>query len=350
MARALTRSSRSTATRRLAAQLLSGRAKRDPVDVAERLLAIQAQDLRGAHLAVHARTRGVSVVDIDRALTADRSLVITWLNRGTLQLVRSEDYWWLQELTTPQLFTANARRLGQEGVSQRTAERGVKAIVRAIERDGPMTRRRLRGRLIEAKVPVEGQALVHLLMLASLRGLIVRGPMSGADHAFVLVRDWLGEPPRIDRERALAELARRFLAGHGPATDRDLAAWAGLPLRDARAGLKAIRSVERGEGLFDLARRGTGDELPPPRLLGPWEPILVGYRDREWVLGAQKPLITVEGLFRPFVLVRGRAAGVWSMQSGRPVIEPLTRLSRSDSMALEIDAADVIRFLTRNGT
>ncbi|TMK21133.1 MAG: winged helix DNA-binding domain-containing protein, partial [Actinobacteria bacterium] len=68
--------------------MLSGRAARDPVDVAERLLAIQAQDLRGGQLAVRARTKGVTVGDIDRALTADRSLLITWVNRGTLHLIR----------------------------------------------------------------------------------------------------------------------------------------------------------------------------------------------------------------------------------------------------------------------
>src|SRR6478609_6228048 len=100
---------------RLTAQLLSGPPARDPVEVAERLLAVQAQDLRGARLAVRARTRGLSVRDVDRALTEDRSLVISWLNRGTLHLVRREDYGWLHALTTPQLLAGNTRRLAQEG-------------------------------------------------------------------------------------------------------------------------------------------------------------------------------------------------------------------------------------------
>src|SRR5213592_2090253 len=43
---------------RLTAQLLAGEPARDPVAVAERLLAIQAQDLRGARLAIRARTAG----------------------------------------------------------------------------------------------------------------------------------------------------------------------------------------------------------------------------------------------------------------------------------------------------
>src|SRR5690242_20184234 len=107
---------------RLTAQLLAGPPARDPVGVAERLLAVQAQDPRGARLAIRARTKGLSAADVDRALTEDRSLVVTWLNRGTLHLVRSEDYPWLQALTTPPLFTGNARRLAQEGVSPSDAE------------------------------------------------------------------------------------------------------------------------------------------------------------------------------------------------------------------------------------
>lgn len=70
--------------RRLTAQLLAGAPAHTPVAVAERLLAVQAQDPRGARLAVRARTEGVSAADVDRALTEDRSLLIAWLGRGTL--------------------------------------------------------------------------------------------------------------------------------------------------------------------------------------------------------------------------------------------------------------------------
>ena len=101
-------------------------------------------------------------------------------------------------------------------------------------------------------------------MLASLRGLIVRGPMRGREQAYVLARDWLGAPRPVDRDRALAELARRYLAGHGPASDRDLARWAGITLGDARAGLAAIaRELEElPDGLVALARRPAAAPLP----------------------------------------------------------------------------------------
>lgn len=332
---------------RLTAQLIAGPPARDPVAVAGRLLAVQGQDPRGVRLAVRARTTGLSAGDVDRALTDDRSLLITWLNRGTLHLVRSEDYPWLHALTTPPLHTGNARRLAQEGVSGDGADRGVAVIERSLAEEGPLTRAQLRERLVAAGVGCEGQALVHLIGEACLRGLAVRGPMIGRQHAYALVRDWLGDPAPVDRESALAELARRYLAGHGPADDRDLAKWAGLPLREVRGGLQAIASEldERPGGLVDLAGRPAAADLPPPRLLGAYDPVLLGWRSRESLLGEHAAVITVNGLFRPFALVRGRAAATWSMAGDQVALEPFGRLSRRDSAALKAEAADVVRFL-----
>ncbi|HKC77631.1 MAG TPA: crosslink repair DNA glycosylase YcaQ family protein, partial [Gaiellaceae bacterium] len=190
---------------RLEAQLLAGPRPRDPVAVVGRMLAVQAQDGRGARLAVRARSTGLTAADVDRALTDDRSLLITWLNRGTLHLVRTEDYPWLQALTAPRLATGVARRLGQEGVSPAAADRAVAAIERILTEEGPLDRNRLRDQLRSEGAPVQGQAFVQLLALAAIRGLTVRGPMSGKQHQVVLVRDWIGEPKPVDRTCALAE-------------------------------------------------------------------------------------------------------------------------------------------------
>jgi uncharacterized protein YcaQ len=331
---------------RLTAQLLAGEPARDPVAATERLLAIQGQDLRGARLTIRSRTRGLSVTDFDRAL-ADRTLLITWVNRGTLHLIRAEDYPWLHALTAPTLLRANERRLREEGVDAAAAERGVDAIVRALVDDGPQTRDQLRERVDAAGVPTAAQALVHVLLLASLRGFTVRGPMVGKQQAHVLVRDWLGEQPAVDRERALAELARRYLAGHGPADDRDLARWSGLPLRDVRAGLAAIapQLAQRDDGLVDLAKRQPAAELPPPRLLGPFEPLLLGWVSREPILGDNTSVVTMNGIFKAIALVQGRAVATWTMPKGKVELAPFGRLDEAARAALEADAADLTRFL-----
>src|SRR5918994_3561459 len=121
------------------------------------------------------------------------------------------------------------------------------------------------------------------------------------------------------RRSAGAERARRYLVGHGPASDRDLARWAGLPLRDARAGLSAIASelVQRADGLVDLAKRPAPEPVPPPRLLGAFDPLLLGWTSREEVVGPHKMLVTINGIFKPFALVDGRAVARWRLAGGK---------------------------------
>lgn len=338
---------RSPIAERLTSQGLSGPPLKRPEDVAERLLAVQGQDPRGARLAIRARTAGLAAADVDRALTEDRSLLITWLNRGTLHLVRSEDYPLLQTLTTPPLLTSSARRLRQEGVSETAAERAMKVTEQVLADVGPLSGKELKQRLEAADVPVPGQTFLHLMFLAAVRGLVVRGPMIGKQHAYALVHDWLGPQKPVDRNAALAELARRYLVGHGPAGDRDLARWAGLPLRDSRAGLAAIAAelVERDDGLVDLAKRPPAETLPPPRLLGAFDPLLLGWTSRDEIVGPHKLLVTINGIFRPFALVKGRAVATWGLAGGKVTIEQLEAVTKKTAAALQDEAAAVTRYM-----
>jgi DNA glycosylase AlkZ-like len=336
---------------RFASQLLAEQRAPNTAAACGRLLAVQAQDLRSARLAVRARTRGQHAADVDRALTDERLVVIGWLNRGTLHLVRREDYWWLHTLTTPPLFSGNARRLAQVGVTAAAAERGVAAIEGGLREEGALTRDQLAARVSAVGVPTAGQALVHLLMLACLRGVAVRGPLADGKHAYVLAHDWLGAPPPFDRPRALAELARRYLTGHAPADERDLAKWAGLPLRDARAGLNAIAPelVERVDGLVALKKTVAGGSARTC-LLDQWDPLLVGWRSRESLLEHYPRRASGEAHFRPFAYVRARAVATWSLGQGVVTIgEPFAPLTRADREALAAESADLERFLSREG-
>jgi hypothetical protein len=332
---------------RCAAQLLSGPSARTPVEVVRHLLAVQGQDPRGARLAIRSRSAGLTAADVDKALTTDRSLLISWLNRGTLHLVTPQDYWWLHALTTPQLLAVSVRRLAMEGVTPDLGDKAVAVIDAALTAHGPMTRADLGERIAQAGVPVQGQRLVHLLYRAALRGLIVRGPMLGREHAFVTVRDWLGPAPRFDRDAALADLARRYLAGHGPASERDLARWAGVPLRDARRGLNAISAElrDREDGLAELRARRDSAGLPGPRLLGSFDPLLHGWADRSPVLGSRQGIVTTNGVFRPFALVSGRAVATWGLAAGKVTLVPFDPLPAPVAAALHADADDVVRFL-----
>ena len=340
--------------RRFGAQLLLDEKLHDPIDVVGRITAVQAQDARGSLLAVRARSRGLTAADVDRCLTAERSLVVGWLNRGTLHLVRSEDHAWLHALTAPRQQAANARRLAQEGVSPDAGERGVLVVERELSRHGPRTRAQLRAALDSADVPTARQAFVHVLGAASIRGVCVRGPVVDGERAFVHVEDWLGPQPMVDRDVALRELALRYLTGHGPATDADLAYWSGLPLRDARDGLRASGAVELvpGTGLLVPAGRQAprpAREAPTPTLLGMFDPLLHGWPSRAPVLGRHDStdVVTSNGMFRATALVDGRAVATWTMPSGRVQLAPLPgeTVAPSAEDALAVEAEDVVRFL-----
>jgi hypothetical protein len=319
--------------RRSAAQLLS-----DPGtgagEVVGRLLAVQAQDLRSARLAIRARTRGLTGADVDRELERG-SLVVGWLLRGTLHVVSSEDYRWLLALTAPARLASNRRRLGQEGITADRAERGLAVVRRALADEGPLTRTELAERLRAAGVRAEGQALPHLLMLAALRGVAVLGPVRGDRQAFVLADDRLEQAPPPARDAALAELARRYLAGHSPAAPEDLARWAGLPLREARAGFAAAP-----------APAAEVPDPPPPRLLPAFDPYLLGWRDRSFAVPPEhaRRVHPGGGTFRAIATVDGVAAGTWTLRGGEVRVEPFAPLPCEDEAALAAEAADVARF------
>ncbi len=332
---------------RLTSQQLAGPGGDSAEDVVGRILAVQAQDDRGCRLAIRSRTRGLSVQDVDDALN-DRRLVVTWLNRGTLHLVRTEDYWWLHPLTAPRTASALSHRLRQLGVSDGQARRAVDVIVETLKAEGPLARRDLKDRLDLPRSLTDGQTLVYLLGTASHRGLIVRGPMRGSDHAFVSVEAWLGHPPpAAEHTDGLGRLARRYLQGHGPAGPADLAKWAGITLGHARLGFSVLadRIRPRGENAVLRRRAARLPELPPGRLLGPFDPILHGWASREMWVGSHRSVVTTNGIFRATVLSSGRIAGTWRFSPEGIRVQLLEGVDEETSRDLVRDGLDVLRFM-----
>ena len=216
------------------------------------------------------------------------------------------------------------------------AERAVATVRAALAADGPLSRYELRDRVAAAGVRAEGRAMVHILALASIRGLIVRGPAAGRDQAFVLARDWLGAPPPVmSREAALGELARRYLAGHAPAADRDLGSVGGHRAADARLGLARCGAVRRAEdwpGCGQAAARG----LPGCRRrgCGAFDPLLLGWASRDPVHRAAPADRHRRRAVRPFALAGGRAVATWTVARGQVALAPFTRFNAGTRAAL----------------
>jgi hypothetical protein len=342
---AITDASTATRRQRAAVQLLHRPPGLRAVDVVRSLLAVQAQDLRAARLALRARGELFTAADVDAALTDDRSLVRGWLGRGTLHLVAREDYWWLLALTARARYSNNARRLRQEGVSEDDAERALGIIEGALADEGPLPRAALAERVAAEGIRTEGQATPHLLLFATLRAVTVLGPVRHGSQDVALARDWLGAPEPLDRDTALAELARRYLAGHAPASAADLAHWIGLPIRDARAGLKSIAGelVELGDGLVDLAGSDPAPEPVPARMLGAFDPYMLGWKDRDFAVPPElsRQVHPGGGIVRPTAIVDGLVVGTWSRRDG---LNPFDPIAPAVVRELKAEAADILRF------
>lgn len=306
---------------RAAAQLLHrpGSA-RDPAEIARAVAGVQAQDQFAARLSFRSRSRRLKASDIDRARTEERSLLRTWVMRMTIHLIPSEDAGWWLPLFEPRIEKWSRRRLEQLGMPPRIQERALREVVRMLEQDGPLTRTEVGNRLRGIGIRLDNMTRGHIMGLAVSSGNACLGPDQKGGSCLVLRRDWLGKPPPFDREAALAELARRYLGAFGPATDRDFAYWAGLPLRDVRAGLEAIAAeleqVRVSEGVL-LALADRRPRLPrrgQVRMLGAFDTYLLGYKDRRFTTGDEHGATVSDGGggIYPVVLRDGVVLGGWS--------------------------------------
>jgi hypothetical protein len=104
-----------------------------------------------------------------------------------------------------------------------------------------------------------------------------------------------------------------------------------------------VRLARQPDGITLVA--GPEPALPPPRLLGVFDPLLHGWQSRTAVLGPHEPEIVRGGMFGSFALVGGRAVGTWGLPGGQISLTLLEQVSAAHRRALETDAEDVRRFL-----
>jgi hypothetical protein len=289
---------------RLAAQrLTSATAAADAAAAARAVAGVQAQDVRAAALALRSRVPGLRRADVDGS-----GLVRTWTVRGTVHLVDPSDLPWLQAAVGPRnraRFDAEMRKRGD-----RDAAVAMLDDIVALLSERPLDRAGLLRELAARGHPGLRQRSINVLMpWAAAQGLVAGLP-DGRYRA--------AQPPApVDDDQALATLARRYLAGYGPAAAADLASWSGLPIVTARRALAALDHTEAAGDL--LALPGTLDTAPPPAppalLLAAFDTIMLGYRTREPVVAAgdDRRILPGGGMLRPAVLIGGQAAGTWTL-------------------------------------
>ncbi|MCZ4119117.1 winged helix DNA-binding domain-containing protein [Streptomyces sp. H39-S7] len=349
---------------RVHAQGLAGVPDRVGVaDAARAAGALQAQDAKACRLQVRARTSGRTAEDVDAACGAgDRSLVRTWLMRGTLHAVPAADVRWMTSLLGPRAAAAQRGRRLRLGLDEETCARALPALEKVLAGRPPMLRDDLVHRLGELGVTLDprSQAPAHLMLYAAAAGLVCRGPEADGDKStYVLCEEWLDGVvgPDLSGTEALAALAERYVSAYGPATEKDFAKWSGLPLGQARSGIRSA-----GEKLTEIAGPDgplwvlSGTDTPPPapsvRLIGHFDPYLLGYQDRDLLLDPSfaRLVATGGGIISPCLLVDGEVVGTWRHERGpggrlTVRVEPFRALGDAAVYGIGAEVADLGRFL-----
>lgn len=326
-------------------------------DAVRRVVGIQAQDVRAAALSIRPRGRGLVLGDVEQAVR-EGAIVLTWTLRGTRHYHAREDVRPLVGLFGP-VFGRPGRRARQLGIDGDVGDRAVRALRRALETSGPLTRPQVRELLAPLGVDPSGQAPVHVLFRAACEGVLCVVPEPGRDERYVLLDDWVpASPSSVGPDEAAAELARRYLRAFGPATPADLAAWSGLPAAVVQGAWAAVAPDlaevttptgpawmlgERADALGAVTA-----EPAPVRLLGGYDTFVLGYADRSLYLPAEhaKAVNAGGGVVRPVVLDDGRVVGTWALRRGRSYDVDVMPFPGETPDAQD-ELADVARFLHR---
>jgi Winged helix DNA-binding domain len=320
-------------------QLLLERTRLSPARAIERLAGLQAQHPPAPFFALWARLEGFRRDTLEHALRGDAVIKAT-LMRATLHLVSARDYPFFRAAVADAARTIRTR--GTEPPPPRVLRTAV-----ALAREAPRTRRELYGVL---GFPERVDPLVDPHPLRQLHWLLSSGHLEQTPETAM----W--EPARVTKFRALeyelpaaeearARVIRRYLGAFGPASRADVAYWSGVPLRDLDGTLESMPlrrfRDEAGRALLDLPRAplADGDEPAPPRLLAPFDEIVLAHKDRTRIIGDEyRPRVIRGADVASTFTVDGFVAGTWRLDGGRVVLEPFARLRRDPRRGLEDEA------------
>lgn len=313
---------------------------RSSADAARHLLAVQAQEFWAGRWALAARTTGSQTLrGVDRLFNRG-TLVRSWTQRGTLHIVPADDLAWILSATGERQLHAAAPRYRELGLDADVLSAVERTVVCALRGSNRLTRGELFEVLEAAGVETHAQRGLHAIQNLALRGIICQGPVVARSDGvsrgqqFVLTDEHI--TASAEPANPTAELFVRYIIGHGPASPRDFAWWAGLTLGAARAAAEASVDDSRIDRIDDElfhARMRPRRRADAPRViaLGPFEEYYISYADRTIACPAEHHARVgpgKNGMVRAIVIRDGVVIGVWrhSTAHGRhaqaPVFEP----------------------------
>lgn len=339
---------------RLENQSISRQVFERPEDVVRWLGAVQAQDYFGSLWAVGLRMPSAVEADVEQAMVEGR-IVRTHPMRGTWHFVAAEDIRWLLALTAPSRIASHASWYRRFELDDATIARSCAVFAETLRGGKQLTRRELAAALGQAGISTAGLRMTFLLAHAELEGVIVSGARRGKQFTHTLLDEMVPVARTLERDEALAELARRYFTSHGPATLQDFIWWSGLPAADARAGLEMAKphlTQEKIDGKLYWLAPFTGSVTsasPAAYALPAYDEYTVAYTDRRAVLDPAHAVVTGNGIFSPIIVLDGRVAGTWKRTFKKDAViitsNLFTSLDEARSQALSSAIERYSRFI-----
>lgn len=314
---------------RLINQRINGEKFETPAEVVKWMGAMQAQDYPGALWSVGLRTKDATMVDVEKAVS-NKEIVRTWPMRGTLHFIPPDDIRWMLKLMTPRIITSAAARHRNLQLDDEIFARSRKILSKALEGGKILTRSEMCEVLERNGIATAGQRGIHIFWVLSQQGLLCYGPHSAKQPTFTLLDEWLPQTKELDREEALATLAKRYFISHGPATLQDFVWWTGLKISDAKIGMDLIKATLQKEIVEDkeywMASNlpEINDISPTAYLLPGFDEYMLGYRDRSAALEAihsQKIVPGNNGMFLATIVIDGQIVGTWKKRVRKDTLD-----------------------------
>jgi hypothetical protein len=301
-----------------------------PKEVVGWMGAMQAQDYAMSKWALGVRLPGSTERGIRGAI--DRGEILrTHLMRPTWHLVSADDIYWLLALTAPQIKAGSQSRHNQQELTPETFRKSNVVIEKALVGGKHLTREELVAGFEMAKIPLGDNRAAHLLYWAELEGVVCSGPEKNGKPTYALLEERVPKPPDLTREEALAKLAARYFASHGPAALPDFTWWSGLPVRDARRALELVQSNLISESIDGRVYWFSDTvSIPAPegeivKTLPAYDEYIISYSHRAASLTSENAIRAVSrnGIFYPVIVVNGRVIGIWkrTTKKGRVIVE-----------------------------
>jgi hypothetical protein len=314
--------------------------------------AVQSQDYGPAKWSIGQRSAGLTDPDLDRAL-ADGEILRTHALRPTWHFLARDDIWWVQAATAARVQARNASRYRQLGLDERTLGKANDLIGTALVGGHQKTRREIGALLEGAGISTEGQRLAYMLMNAELDCVICSGALRGKQHTYALLTERAGRLA-LDDEEALARLTFTYFTGHGPATVKDLAAWASLRMADVKRGLGHASSrlqqrVIAGDTFWFVEGPPRGAARSPRvHLVHAYDEYIMGYKETRWFLdisGMARRRWAAD-MYPGVLLLDGQVAGTWKRTVQKDEIKiDVETFHDPEKAALEAEANRFGRFL-----